>query len=320
MARSNAARDVGFPISRFLAGSLYKASDKDADGKPRLVKTGQNAGQPTQQFWFAFGIPKTPGAQHWAYEPWGAEIWTVGNTCFPKIAEGDQFSWKIVDGDSAKPNKKGIAPNTREGYPGHWVISCASTYAPKVVNADGSAYILETDAVMPGDFIEVNATVDGNASTQNPGIYINHNAVSFQGYSSLGRIHTGVDPSTLNFGKGPKPAGITSTPVGSIALPAAARPAVPAPGPAMPPGLPPALPGTAAAVLPPVTAPTVVVPSPSFLQPPGAALPPPAAMPPPIVVPARQMTPKAQGNTYEGLLSQGWTDAMMLQHGVMVMA
>ena len=121
MARSNAARQVVFPVSRYLMGSFYKASDKDADGKPRIVKTGQNAGQPTQQFFFAFGVPKTPGKAHWAHEAWGAEIWAVGNTCFPKIAENPSFAWKIVDGDSAVPNKKGIASNMREGYPGHWV-------------------------------------------------------------------------------------------------------------------------------------------------------------------------------------------------------
>jgi hypothetical protein len=314
MARSNAARDIGFPISRFLAGSLYKASDKDADGKPRIVKTGQNAGQPTQQFWFAFGVPKTLGAVHWAQESWGNDIWAVGNTCFPKIAEGDQFAWKITDGDSAKPNKKGVAPNTREGYPGHWVVSCSSTYAPKVVNADGSAYILEVDAVMPGDFIEVNATVDGNMSTQNPGVYINHNAVSFQGYCALGRIHSGVDPASLGFGKGPKPAGIVSTPVGAAPAPVATPAAPSAPGKFYAPvAAPPALPGAPVAVPAPVAAPTPVVPAPSFLQPPPAIPAPVAAMPPP---PARQMTPKAQGNTYEGLLAQGWTEALLLQHGM----
>lgn len=320
MARSNAARDIGFPISRYLAGSLYKASEKDADGKPRIVKTGQNAGQPTQQFWFAFGIPKSPGAVHWAQEPWGNEIWAVGNICFPKIAEGDQFSWKITDGDSAKPNKKGIAPNTREGYPGHWVVSCSSTYAPKVVNADGSAYILDVDAVMPGDFIEVNATVDGNTSTQNPGVYINHNAVSFQGYSSLGRIHTGVDPSTLGFGKGPKPAGLTSAPV--AAVPGAhpvTPPAANAPGKFYAPpaaGAFPALPGAPVGVPAPVTAPTAVVPAPGFLKPPVAVAPPIA----PPAAPARQMTAAAQGNTYEQMIAQNWTDALLLQHGMMVMA
>lgn len=320
MSRSTLAQDVKFPPGRIVGGNLYKSSDKDADGKPRVIKTGQNAGQPMAVFFYAVAIPKTPGAVHWAHEPiWGSIIWNVGNGAFPKIAENPAFSWKITDGDSAVPNKKGTVPNTREGYPGHWVIAFNSMYAPKIVNADGSAYILEPNAVQPGDFVEVHATIDGNGSTQNPGVYINPNAVSFQGYSVLGRISTGIDPATAGFGQGPKPSGISATPIGGMT---SAAPAVAA-RPAMPPGLPPALPGALPTVALPSAAPTGIVPSPGFLQPPpGIALPPPgaaAALPPPVIVPVRQMTPKAMGNTYEGLLAQGWTDALMVQHGMMVM-
>lgn len=319
MARSNAARQVVFPGSRMLMGSFYKASDKDADGKPRIVKTGQNAGQPTQQFFFAFGVPKTPGKAHWAHEPWGAEIWAVGNTCFPKIAENPSFAWKIVDGDSAIPNKKGIAPNTREGYPGHWVISCSSTYAPKVRNTDNSAYILENDAVMPGDFIQVAATIDGNASTQNPGVYINHDFVRFLGYSADGRIQTGADPTSVNWSAAPVSGAfaskIVATPVGATAavpaVPAAAGPA------ALPPvGLPPALPGAIPAVPGAMPAPTTVVPSAGFLGAPPAM---PAPLPPPAA-PVRRMTDKAQGHSYESLVGQGWNDALLIQNGLMLAA
>jgi hypothetical protein len=298
-------------------GSFYKASDKDADGKPRIVKTGQNAGQPTQQFFFAFGVPKTPGKAHWAHEAWGAEIWAVGNTCFPKIAENPSFAWKIVDGDSPVPNKKGIAPNTREGYPGNWVISCSSTYAPKIRNTDNSAYILDVDAVMPGDFIQVAATIDGNASTQNPGVYVNHDFVRFIGYSADGRIQTGADPTSVNWGAAPAAATsiaskIVATPVGATA----AVPAIPAAAPAyVPPvGLPPALPGAIPAVPGAMPAPTAVQPSPGFLAPPAAA---PVMLPPPVA-PVRRMTDKAQGNTYEGLIAQGWNDGLLIQHGLMV--
>lgn len=317
MARSNAARQVVFPISRYLMGSFYKASDKDADGKPRIVKTGQNAGQPTQQYFFAFGIAKTPGKAHWAHEPWGAEIWAVGNTCFPKIAENPSFAWKIVDGDSPVPNKKGIAPNTREGYPGHWVVSCSSTYAPKIRNTDNSAYILDNDAVLPGDFIQVAASVDGNASTQNPGVYINHDFVRFIGYSADGRIQSGADPTSVNWAAAPAATAsiaskIVATPVGATA----SVPAVPGAAPAyVPPvGLPPALPGAIPAVPGAMPAPTGVVPSPGFLAPPAAA---PAPLPPPAA-PVRVMTDKAQGHSYASLVAQGWNDALLIQNGLMV--
>ena len=289
---------------------MYKASDKDADGKPRIVKTGQNAGQPTQQFFFAFGIPKTPGFTHWAHETWGAEIWAVGNTCFPKIAEGDQFSWKIVDGDSPKPNKKGIAPNTREGYPGHWVVSCASTFAPKIRTADNSAAILEPDVCMPGDFIQVAATVDGNASTQNPGVYINHDFVLYLGPSADGRIVSGADPSAVNWaGAAATSAAIMSKIVATPVAPGVA--AVPAPRPAAPAAVP-AVPSVPTV---PVAAPTAVAPSPGFLAPAGAVPRPPAP-----AAPVHTLTALAAGHSYETLISQGWTDALLIQNGLMIAA
>jgi len=42
----------------------------------------------------------------------------------------------------------------------------------------------------------------------------------------------------------------------------------------------------------------------------GAAAPPPAA-------PVRTMLPAANGATYEAMIAAGWTDAMLVQHGMM---
>lgn len=63
-----------------------------------------------------------------------------------------------------------------------------------------------------------------------------------------------------------------------------------------------------AAFNPPATVAAVVAiqPNPAFLM-----------MPPPVVA-AHVLTEKAQGNTYEGLIAQGWTDALLVQHGVML--
>ena len=310
-------RDILLPVGRLVAGDLYTGSDKDADGKPRIIKTGPNAGQPTIQFFIAVALPKTPGVAHWAHEAWGRQFWEVGNLAFPKIAEGPQFAFKVVDGDSTVPNKKGIAPNTREGYPGHWVVSCTSSYPPKVVNADGSQYILEKDAVKRGYYVQVLVTVDGNGSSQNPGIYVNPNIVSFQGYGP--EIHTGVDPTSVGFGKGPRPAGLSAVPIGGT--PGAPAPSAP-PAPAATSGyaapLPPVpgVPGAPAAGNGPVPAPTGVVPAPGFLSPPAAPAAPPPPMPAPTP-PARQMTAKAGGYTYEAMLAAGWNDAALIANGMM---
>lgn len=293
---SNLRTQVLLPTGRQVMGDLYKASDKDADGKPRIVKSGPNAGNPTQQYFIAVAIKKTvaPGA-HWAGEPWAGEIWRVGNAAFPKIAEGPLFSWKVVDGDSAVPNKKGIAPNTREGYPGHWVISIAGSYAPKVVNEDGSAYLLDSGAVKCGDYVQALISVDGNQSTQNPGVYINFELVSFQGHGD--RITNGPDPSEVGFGKGPKPAGVLAAPPGMKAPPAA-------PGASAPP--PPPIPGSAATPAPSIP----LAPSPGFLAP----------LPPPPGPPAVKMmkAPDGSAHKHADLVGAGWTDALLTQHGYTV--
>jgi len=281
-----------------VAGDLYTGSDKDADGKPRLIKTGQNAGQPSTQFFFAVAIPKTPGKAHWAHEAWGAEFWAVGNAAFPKIAESPTFAFKVKDGDSAVPDTKGNKPCEREGYPGNWIVSIASQFAPSIVNENGSAYLLDKDYVKRGYYVQVLVTIDGNGSTQRPGIFVNPRLVSFQGFGP--EIKTRVDPGSVGFGAGPKPTGVLSAPVGGMAAPV---------------GLPPALPGAAASLPSAMPAPTAVQPSPGFLAPPAAA---PAPLPPPPAAPVRRMTDKAQGNTYEGLIAQGWTEALLIQHGLMV--
>ena len=55
-----------------------------------------------------------------------------------------------------------------------------------------------------------------------------------------------------------------------------------------------------------------IIPAPDFLNPAGGM---PAAPPPP---PVHQMTPAANGATYEQMIGLGWTDVTLRQHGMMV--
>ena len=61
------------------------------------------------------------------------------------------------------------------------------------------------------------------------------------------------------------------------------------------------------------TQPAGVQPYPEFVT--GAAGTPPA---PPPAAPVRQMTPAAQGATYEQMIAAGWTDELLIQHGMMM--
>lgn len=276
------------PVGRLVQGSLYKGQSLDAEGKPLVNKTGPNAGQPRVDYFFALAVQKE-AETHWAQTEWGKQIWDVGHKSFPGgQAQHPTFAWKITDGDSTIPNKRGRKPCDREGYRGHWVMSFSSGYAPKIFNANGTAPVLEPDAVKLGYYLQVAANVAGNGSQSQPGIYLNHSMVAFSGYGP--EITLGPDPSSVGFGQAPLPAGATAAPVGAF--------------------------GTAT---PPVAAP---LPAPAQAAPPSvaqAAPPPPPlpVQPNPAFVTGRVMLPPANGATYDQMVAAGWTDALLVQHGMM---
>jgi len=305
------------PVGRIVMGSLYKGSTTDAEGKPLVVKNGANAGQPRTNFFFALAIPK--GAEsHWSQTPWGSVIWQVGHAAFPNAAQSPSFAWKIEDGDSTIPNKRGRKPVENEGWARHWILKYSGGFAPKVYRQDGTAMVqvLEADYVKPGYYVEVAGGVDGNGSQSQPGIYLNHSMVCFRAFGP--EISFGPDVNEAGFGQSALPAGATMTPPPSaVPMPAAALPSAPA------------------AAIPAPIAPIPVTPNPQFLQVPQAAAvipnPSPASVPmvpavpaalPVVPVPASPssgpvMTAKAAGATYQAFIAGGWTDANLIAQGYM---
>lgn len=311
---SNTRKNFTSPVGRLLWGSLYTPNMKDFDGNPRINK---ETGQPSPRYEFGVGFPKIVAGQHFgtrvpavpgAHGGWelGAVLWELASKLFPGGEfNNDDFSWKIADGDSTKVSSKSkskVRPCDREGYPGHWVVTFSSTFAPTVTSADGKQTIVEKDAVKPGYFVQVAGTIDRNTG-KSPGMYVNHDFVALAGYGA--EIQTGPDPSTLGFGQAPLPAGASATPVGGFAPPAAA-PATPAS-----PAAPPAYTPPPAAAAPPAQVP--VTPSAAFIAPPAA----PAAPPPAPAAPAAgpQMLPKAGNTPYAAFIQGGWTDATLRANG-----
>jgi hypothetical protein len=259
------------PVGRLVRGSLYRGQDKDAEGNPLVVKTGANKGQPRVDYYFAVAIPK--GSEtHWNQTVWGKLIWDVGQRAFPNgQAARLDFAWKVTDGDSTVPNKRGKKPADGEGYKGHWVMGFSSGFAPKVFNRDGSQAITEPDAVKPGYFVQVAGTVSGNNSLTQPGVYLNHSMVAFAAYGP--EIVYGPDAASVGFGAAPLPPGASAAPTAGM----------------------------------------------SALPPTGLTAPPPPPPPHPAIlnVPVRRMLPAANGATYEQMVAAGWTDATLVQHGMM---
>jgi hypothetical protein len=288
------------PVGRLVAGSLYTPVTTDFEGKPLTLKDKVT---PRSEISFGVAFPKTPGVTHWSQEPaqangkpWLADIWAFGHSQFPggEAQRGD-FAWKIQDGDSTIPNKRGNKNADKEGYPGHWILFFTSGYAPAIWNANATQQILEEGAVKRGFYVQVCGSITKNTGAS-PGLYFNHSMVALSGFGP--EISSGPDVSTAGFGGVPLPPGASTIPVAGMNPPP-----------------PPAAPAAPAYTPPP--APTVAVaPNPGILTPP----PPPAApaAPAPAGDPRNaRLTATAGGASYEALILNGWTDATLVQHGLM---
>lgn len=308
--------NITSPVGRVVDGNLYEPQTTDAEGKPLVFKTGPNTGQPRVNYYFGIAIKKNPGETHWANTPWGQQIWAVGNQAFPNIAQSPQFAWKIEDGDSLIPNKKGRKNAEREGYPGHWIVKFSGGYAPKVYQQEGGGYVqvVQKDFCKPGYFVEVAFSVEGNGSASQPGVYLNHSMVCFRGYGP--EITFGPDVASAGFGASPLPAGASAIPVAGAA-PMPGIPATPAAGVAPAPLPPGGFVQTPPPPAPAAPAPIPVIPNVGFVQIPAPAPMPPAAPAAPVAT-VRNMTALANGIAYEAYVAQGWTDAMLVQNGLML--
>lgn len=211
-------KEILFPVARLVGGSLYKAE----------TKVNEKTKEERQAYSFAIAIAKGTET-HWNQTAWGALIWAEGAEGAPSMHQNPAFAWKVKDGDSAVPNRKGNKPCDNEGWRGHWVLWMSSGFAPKIVTADGSQAILEVDAVKPGYFVQVFGNVAFNKSTDSPGVYLNFAAVAFSAYGPEIQLSAGVDTTAIGFGKGPLPAGAMSTPAAGMSAPPATIPTPPTP-------------------------------------------------------------------------------------------
>jgi len=287
------------PIGRLVQGSLYEPQTTDMQNNPLIVKSGPKMGQPMVKFFFALAIAKK-GETHWNQTEWGAMIWNEALKWFPNgQSQSPQFAWKIKDGDSTIPNRANKRPCDQQGFIGHWVLNFTSSFAPTIVNHDGSQYILEKNFINLGDYLQVYASVSKNTAPQQPGLFLNHKTVAFSGYGN--RIILAPDPKTLGFGKSEKPAGLSDIPVTQTmtAIPVSSTTKI---------TLPPLPMTSSAQVIPvPMTPTPSIAPYPQILN-----------MPmPPSSGPIKKLTERAGAHTYDELIGLGWTDELLVQHGLM---
>lgn len=299
------------PPGRVVQGDLYEPNTEDMQGNPLTVKSGPNMGKSRVEYFFAYAIPKTPGVAAWWLEPWGAKILTLAQVWWPQgQTASDRFSWKIADGDDARPNPEANMRRNcdREGFPGHWVVRLSSGFATKIFEANGTP-LLQPGLVKRGFWVEAFVVVNSNENAQKPGIYINHNMVFYRAPDK--EILSGPDPRTVGAGRAALPAGVSAAPAATPGAPGMPGATPPMPGQAAPgmpsmPGATPPMPGHATpgmpmtpgatppmpgamppmpgqptpgvpsmpGATPPMPGHTAVTPNAAFLQPPGAGAPP----------------------------------------------
>lgn len=322
MAVNPNREDILTPTGRFVQGSLYMPSTTDMEGRPLVYKTGDKTGQPRTNYYVAIAIEKR-GETHWANTDWGKKIWDIGHKGFPNgAAQSLKFAWKITDGDSLEPNRKGTVPANCDGFKGCWILKFTGSEAPtllKLNSLNKTESFPEKDGIKPGDYIQIQGYVSDNQSQQQPGVFLNHKFICFRGHGE--RIVLGVDPDSVGFGGDPLPVGASTTPVGGFIPPSAPLPPVASPIAPVP-----ATPLPAAAILsaPPAPAPytailnTVPAPAP-LMNTFSAPRPPfvPVSAPAPIVGKPRVMLPAAEGHSYEQYIAWGWNDAQLIQYGKM---
>lgn len=179
------------PKMRFVQGDVDEPQTTDAQGNPRVVKTGPNAGQPNPQYFVAGAIPKNSPEWPAFWEALVNQAVADFSNLFPQgaaplIAAGGptnlpagacmhpQFSWKVIDGDGVDNN--GTSNADKEGFAGCWVVRFASSYAPKAFHVGHYApqeQIQEKGTIKRGYYIRVNGSIDGNGNAQRPGLYVN---------------------------------------------------------------------------------------------------------------------------------------------------
>lgn len=233
------------PRMRFVQGDVDDPQTTDAQGNPRVVKTGPNAGQPNPQYFIAGAIPKTSPewpafwsllAQQAAADfpnlfPQGAAPIIAAGPAGPFPAGSllhPNFSFKVIDGDGLDQNGKSNAE--KPGFAGHWVVRFASSYPPKAFHVGHYApheQIQEKGAIKRGYFIRVNGSIDGNGNAQRPGLYLNLDLVELTETCPPDQLILSGPSAQEAFGGGSPPAntgGYAPPPASPAAPPVAAGP------------------------------------------------------------------------------------------------
>ncbi len=296
------ATDFLTPVGRLVQGDCFDPQTKKMDGTPIVDKQGQ----PSQRYFVGVAFKKTDAA----FNTLRAQFDAIARASFPHLFPtpggpciNPNFSMKIVDGDGFDQNGK---PNaSKEGFAGHWIMRCSSSYPPKCFAAgkyqphEQLHVAAGVNPIPRGHYVRVSGSVNdnnsGNTVNAKPGLYVNCNMIEWAAVGDL--IISGPDASTV-FGGGAPAAG------GHVMLNGQNYAALQAAG------------WSDAQMIQHGHMQAPAAPAP--LAPAGSAPPPPPPVPAaPAPVAGKVMLPAAGATTYAQYIQAGWNDAMLVQNGFM---
>lgn len=217
--------EVLFPEGRIVAGHpMTGFNPTDSRTKqPKMKKDGM-----TKVTQWNFGVAYPKNGQDWKTTDWGQKIVQAATDPVEGYTNGEinspHFSWKVIDGDSTIPNKKGNVPCQQEGYPGNWIVFFSTEFqAPKCFHKDKydpMQQIQNPDEIYKGDHVRVFATARGNKPSETAGVYINPGMVSLERKGErIESANAGPSAASVFGGAAPAPVS-TPAPVGVTPPPA----------------------------------------------------------------------------------------------------
>lgn len=230
------------PLGRIVQGDPYKMNPR-IDDKSKLPKMKAD-GSPMLQLFVALAIPKND--PEWTAHR--AALDAVDRATWPALWDASTNAWKvrdfadkIIDGDSGILDKSGMAPNSREGWAGHWIVKFTNGFPAKVMVAKNGVWVESPGGeVKCGDWVRVSYSTESNESQQSPGMYRNVEQIALY-RTDTAIISSGGPTADERFGA-PPPAGNAPSPAPAASPPplAATTPPPPTASPTSAPPPPPA--------------------------------------------------------------------------------
>ena len=206
------------PLGRLVGGNPA-VKQQVTDFYTKQPKLDQ-AGQPINEYRCEVAFPKKEFLE---------QIWPLINqevsANYPQYAnmhpdqyENSKFSWKVINGDSpACPKGSTVPYNTREGYPGNYIVKIRTyAFAPSIFKFENGAYRkIENNEIKTGDYVAVNLNVTCHKENDG-GLYWNPNGFELVAFGKEIKGAAGGNPEEM-FGRQTYnlPQGASTMPVSS---------------------------------------------------------------------------------------------------------